>query len=128
MEIAEQKALARPVNTSTEFGKLTWVSNKPMPLIGTEVNVTINGIGRSVVKKYFVEHGFIGLLVQPLNPPDWYKTQNASTKDSDLYDWQPCHVYPAEVTELQVRNDEGKTDSEFYDSTLKSFDQQEVQA
>ena len=48
-----------------EFDKLTWVSRKQIPYIGEEVNVKINGIGRSVVQKYFVEHGFIGLIVKP---------------------------------------------------------------
>ena len=101
-----------------EFDKLQWVCNKPLPSVGTEVNVTINGIGRSVVEKYFVEHGFIGLIVQPQNPPTWYREQNKSTKESALYDWTHCHVFPAEVSELQVRNNDGKADEEFYKKVL----------
>jgi len=94
-----------------EFDKLQWVCNKPLPRVGTEVNVTINGIGRSVVEKYFVEHGFIGLIVQPQNPPTWYIKQNGADK--------PCHVFPAEVTELQVRNEDGQADEEFYKKALQ---------
>ena len=105
----------QPVSSYTEFEKLQWVSTKPIPAIGSEVNVTINGIGRSKVLKYFVEHGFIGLLVQPLNPPTWYAKQNGAD--------EPCHVFPAEVTELQVRDDEGKPNQEFYDSQLRPADQ-----
>ena len=100
----------QPVSSYTEFEKLQWVSNKPIPAVGSEVNVTINGIGRSKVLKYFVEHGFIGLVVQPINPPDWYLKQNGD---------DPCHVFPAEVTELQVRNDDGKADEAFYKEALQ---------
>ena len=126
MEVAEQKSVERPISTYTEFNKIAWVSNKPIPLVGSEVNVKINGIGHSVVKKYFVEHGFIGLIVQPTNPPTWYKNQNPSKKDSDLYDWDACHVYPAECTELEVRNEDGKVDSKFYDDLLRPFDNQKT--
>ena len=101
----------QPVSSYTEFEKLQWVSNKPIPAVGSEVNVTINGIGRSKVLKYFVEHGFIGLVVQPQNPPTWYIKQNGTD--------EPCHVFPAEVTELQVRNDDGKVDEEFYKEALQ---------
>lgn len=91
-----------------EFDKLAWVCDRPIPARGTEVNVRINGIGRSVVQKYFVEHGFIGLIVKPHNPPDWYIKQNGADA--------VCHVFPAETTELQVRNEEGEHDKEFYQS------------
>ena len=93
-----------------EFDKLQWVCNKPLPKAGDEVHVKINGIGRSVVKKYFVEHGFIGLIVQPQNPPTWYIEQNGVGES--------CHVFPAECLELQVRNEDGQADSEFYNKVL----------
>jgi len=118
IETIETKSVARPPSTYTEFEKLQWVTTKPIPAVGSEVNVKINGIGRSTVLKYFVEHGFIGLLVQPINPPDWYRMQNESKTDSALYDWEPCHVFPAECLELQVRNDDGGVDEKFYQETL----------
>tara|TARA_Y100000766_G_C18607594_1_gene459740 strand:- start:47 stop:376 length:330 start_codon:yes stop_codon:yes gene_type:complete len=98
--------IEQPLKSYTEFEQLAWVSKMPIPKVGDEVNVTINGIGRSIVLKYFVEHGFIGLLVQPQNPPTWYVKQNGAD--------EPCHVFPAECTELQVRNEDGKVDSKFY--------------
>ena len=88
------------------------MSNKPIPAVGTEINVAINSIGKAKVLKYFVEHGFIGLLVQPLNPPEWYIRQNN--------EGEPCHVFPAEVTELQVRDDEGRANEQFYKEMLHS--------
>ena len=105
------KRVEQPVNSYTEFEKLQWVSTKPIPAVGSEVNVKINGIGHSKVLKYFVEHGFIGLLVQPLNPPTWYAKQNGD---------DPCHVFPAECLELQVRDEEGKADDKFYKEMLHS--------
>ena len=35
-----------------------WISRKAVPAVGETINVRINSIGASVVKKYFVEHGF----------------------------------------------------------------------
>lgn len=85
--------IEQPIGSYTEFEKLAWVSTKAIPKIGTKLNVKINGIGESIVKKYFVEYGFIGMLVTPLNPPTWYIKQNGEGAD--------CHVYPAEVEELR---------------------------
>ena len=118
-ELVETKSISRPKGTYTEFDELQWVCNKPLPSVGSEVTVKINGIGRSKVLKYFVEHGFIGLVVQPVNPPEWYRMQNESKTDSALYDWEPCHVFPAEVAELQVRKEDGKPDEEFYKEALQ---------
>ena len=101
------------VNSYTEFEKLQWVCEKPIPAVGSEVNVKINGIGRSTVLKYFVEYGFIGLLVQPQNPPTWYIKQNG--KD------EPCHVYPSECEELRKVKESGEHDKEFYEEAHKVF-------
>ena len=92
-ELVETKSISRPKGTYTEFEQLQWVTNKPIPAVGSEVEVKINGIGRSIVLKYFVEHGFIGMLVTPQNPPAWYIKQNGEGAD--------CHVYPAECEELR---------------------------
>lgn len=102
------KKVEQSVNSYTEFEKLAWGSDQPIPVVGSEVNVKINGIGRSKVLKYFVEYGFIGMLVQPFDPPAWYIKQNGAD--------EPCHVYPAECEELQVRKEDGTADKEFYES------------
>ena len=85
--------IKQTVSSYTEFEELQWSSDKPIPPVGTEIDVPMNGIGRSKVLKYFVEHGFIGLLVQPLDPPAWYIKQNGADK--------PCHVYPPETKQLR---------------------------
>jgi hypothetical protein len=118
-ELVETKCISRPKGTYTEFNELQWVANKPLPAVGSEVTVKINGIGRSKVLRYYVEHGFIGLVVQPVNPPDWYRMQNESKTDSALYDWDACYVFPAECLEFQVRDDDGKVDEVFYKEALQ---------
>jgi len=118
-ELVETKRISRPTGTYTEFDDLQWVANKPLPAYGSEVTVKVNGIGRSKVLRYFVEHGFVGLIVMPLNPPNWYKNQNESKRDSSLYDWDSCHVFPAECLEFQVRNDDGTVNEEFYKEALQ---------
>ena len=118
-EVVETKSISRPKGTYTEFESLQWVANKPLPAYGSEVTVKINGIGRSKVLRYFVEHGFVGLIVMPFNPPTWYREQNKSKMDGDLYDWDSCHVFPAECLELQVRDDDGAVDEEFYKEALQ---------
>ena len=110
-EVVDTKHISRPTGSYTEFEKLQWVCDKPIPAVGSEVEVKINGIGRSIVLKYFVEHGFIGLLVPPQDPPAWYIKQNGAD--------EPCHVFPAEVAELQVRKDDGKPNEEFYNEALQ---------
>ena len=83
----------QPVSSYTEFEELQWSSDKPIPPVGTEIDVPMNNIGRSKVLKYFVEHGYIGLLVQPLDPPAWYIKQNGAD--------EPCHVYPPATKQLR---------------------------
>ena len=89
-----------------EFEKLGWVADKPIPKVGSELNVKINGIGHSVVQKYFVQHGFIGMIVKPTDPPPWYLEQNGKGS--------LCHVFPAECSELEVRMKDGEVDDDFY--------------
>ena len=86
----------RPCNLplGATYSEPQWISSKPVPAVGEIVNVRVNSIGKSRVLKYFVEHGFLGLFVQPLDPPQWYIKQNGAD--------EPCHVFPAETEELRL--------------------------
>jgi hypothetical protein len=75
-----------------EFESLRWVSDKPIPEVGEVITVNMNRIGKSTITGYFIEHGFIGLLVKPHNPPEWYVRQNGADAIG--------HVFPAETVEL----------------------------
>ena len=95
-----------------EFESLQWACKKPIPSVGSTVNVKINGIGKSTVLKYFHEHGFLGMIVQPEDPPAWYIKQNGAD--------EPCHVFPSECEELQARKEDGTVDKEFYQAIHSS--------
>jgi hypothetical protein len=69
-----------------------WGGKSPPPAIGSEVSVGVNAIGRGVVLSYFLEEGFLGVLVQPHSPPEWYIKQNGIDK--------PCHVFGAELEDI----------------------------
>ena len=65
------------------------------------------------MQKYFVEHGFIGLIVKPNDPPAWYIKQNGADA--------VCHVFPAETEELRVLTNEGEHNKEFYQASHKAM-------
>lgn len=50
----------------------------------------MNGIGAGVVVRYFVEHGYLGVLVRPKKAPAWYVKQNGR--------YALCHVFGTEMT------------------------------
>lgn len=82
-----------------EFAKredvLKWTGAEAPPPIGTKVFVRVNRIGAATVRSYFCEHGWLGLKVKPLDPPDWYVKQNGFGSC--------CHVFGAEIGERSPR-------------------------
>lgn len=65
-----------------------------LPQIGDTINITMNGIGPAIVKGYMAEFGMIGIIAEPLGPPEWWKKQNAKNPNSKLFNM--CGVYFAE--------------------------------
>jgi hypothetical protein len=57
-----------------------WSSLKPPPEIGDRINVRVNWIGTCTVLRYFVEHGYLGILALPDKCPEWMREQNGTTK------------------------------------------------
>ncbi len=53
-----------------------WVNPKAPPPVGTRIRVNFNRLGTAVVKKYFIEENFLGLMVSFDDPPEWYCKQN----------------------------------------------------
>lgn len=53
-----------------------WSGRAAVPKIGETVIVWINDIGNSSVVGYWLEAGWIGLVVKPKTPPEWYVRQN----------------------------------------------------
>lgn len=64
---------------------LKWSGANAVPAIGATVRTSV---GAATVLRYFSEHGWLGLLVRPTNPPEWYVNQNGRMGT--------CCVYGAE--------------------------------
>jgi len=84
-----QKAMTNKlrITKTPEAGK--WSGKESIPAIGQTVQVSMNGIGPSTVLGFFTEDGWLGLYVQPHNPPEWYVRQNGGACC--------CHVFGAEL-------------------------------
>jgi len=83
--LATQATPSADMPTDIKWSNLTF----DVPAIGDLVFVRINRIRAARVVSYFVEHGFLGLLVVPLAPPEWFVKQNGRFSE--------CHVFGTEV-------------------------------
>lgn len=72
-----------------------WGGKQPPPAIGANVIVGVNSIGPGEVLGYFEEGGFLGVLVRPDHPPEWYVKQNGG--DPIGPNVHPCHVFGPEL-------------------------------
>lgn len=70
-------------------GVTRWSNASPPPGIGDVVRVRINAIGPATVTGYFVESGFLGVIVKPHSPPEFYTKQNGGAV--------PGHSFGAEI-------------------------------
>lgn len=52
-----------------------WSGENPPPPIGAKVHCYMNGFGPAVVTGYFVEYGWLGVLVKFDKPPQWWVKQ-----------------------------------------------------
>ena len=57
-----------------------WSGAGQLPDIGDEVEVKINGIGPALVVGYFIENGWVGVLVEMADPPEWMVRQNGNNR------------------------------------------------
>lgn len=71
-----------------------WYNAAPVPAIGTVVEVTMNRIGMATVTGYFVEEGFLGLIITIHNPPEWHRKANRDLKNG--------HVFGTEIRFLEA--------------------------
>ncbi len=66
-------------------GVLLWSGAEPVPAIGAEIIVGMNRIGAARVKGYFSEAGWLGLLCDLHNPPDWHAKQNNGDRTGHIF-------------------------------------------
>lgn len=91
-------------------GNPFWSRPEQPPEVGDIVEVRINSIGLARVIGYFVQDGYLGLLVKPFDPPDWYIRQNGY--------FATGHVFGAEIT----------TGDHFSEPVLKGPNQEQLAA
>ena len=79
-----------PVNEAA----IKWSGKGEPPAIGSVVKIKMNGLGEGLVKGYFVQDNWLGVLVELSDPPDWWKKQNAKfiAKGDSL-----SHIFGAEL-------------------------------
>lgn len=67
------------------FDKPKWAKDQPPPEIGAEIVATINNCGPAKVVGYFVQHGWLGLRVELLEPPEWFVKQNKGNRRGHVF-------------------------------------------
>lgn len=67
-----------PAHTTdrTAKGLPIWSGADPVPAIGDEVHINVNRIGRAKVVGYGIQGGYLGVMVYPLDTPQWWIAQN----------------------------------------------------
>jgi hypothetical protein len=71
---------------------LIWSGKVNVPIIGAQVEINVNGIGRGAVKGYFGQDGYLGVIVELSDPPEWFVKQNAKQNGGNL-----CYCFGAEI-------------------------------
>ena len=54
---------------------LIWSGDTAVPAIGSRVHIYLNSFGPATVRAYFHADGYLGVICQPDEMPDWYKKQ-----------------------------------------------------
>ena len=77
--LPKDSAFGRYLDASGE--PMKWSGTFPLPAIGDRVYLRINSIGWGYVKGYAEVEGFLGLMVEPLDPPAWYIKQGNAQRE-----------------------------------------------
>lgn len=64
-----------PVYLDASSLDMKWSGKMSLPASGTRVYMHINSIGWGRVEGYAESHGWLGLLVKPEAPPEWWSKQ-----------------------------------------------------
>ena len=72
-----------------------------VPKIDDTVFCRVNGIGPGKVLGYYIEHKWVGLIVMPNNPPEWYLNQNGPNT--------PCGLSGVDFCRLDENNADSQT-------------------
>ena len=64
---------------------IKWGGRSAPPAVGANVKVYMNGLGNGTVVRYFVQEGWLGVLIKLDSPPDWYTKQNNGNPLAHLF-------------------------------------------
>ena len=64
-----------PLYRDSDGNLLKWSGAIPLPGLNQRVWITMNRIGWAVVKGWFSEAGFVGVMTEALEPPAWLVAQ-----------------------------------------------------
>lgn len=68
-----------PVYLDASGNELKWSGKMALPKVGERIYMRVNSIGYGEIVGYSASHGYLGLMVKPENPPDWWKKQHKAT-------------------------------------------------
>lgn len=70
----------------TSKDQFKWSADFEVPVIGDDIVIRLNGIGRAKVVGYATHSGYLGVMCVPYNPPEWWGRQNgpASAENAAL--------------------------------------------
>lgn len=79
----------------TSKDQFKWSADFEAPVIGDDIVIRLNGIGRAKVVGYATHGGYLGVMCVPYSPPAWWVRQNgpASADNAAL-------AYGAEISPL----------------------------
>lgn len=75
-ETTELPAWTQMTDNAPAPGEIVWSGKVAPPAIGSHIVVRMNGCGPAIVTGYFVEEGYLGLVCELTNAPEWHKKQN----------------------------------------------------
>jgi hypothetical protein len=68
--------------------RLLWSARFPLPSVGDNVHITMNGIGPAVVTGFFKEDGYVGVMTKASQPPAWLVEQRKTRTRDDAPHWR----------------------------------------
>ena len=69
-----------------------WSGKFRKPEVGETVKINFNNFDLAIVKKYFIECGWLGMICECVNPPEWFLKQNEGNV--------PAHFFGIDIQEI----------------------------
>lgn len=77
---------------------IKWSAEFEVPVVGDDIVIRINNIGRARVVGYATHDGYLGVMSVPYHPPDWWVRQNGPASLEN-----PALTFGAEILPLTTQ-------------------------